>query len=401
MSFDASPLMSHEPSSQWRVDANEGAEADGFLLHQQSEKQYNKEHEERTIAAEHDTSEPARTARRYHTTQPLKTHCTRTAALLSTVSLIVGISLLFSYLVWRAALGEVCGTFLLVFVACGTPVATHRLSTETDATTAATSPILTLFINNVTVALAIIGLIYSLASVSGAHMNPAVTFALWTSHLTSARKLMLYVVAQLIGGLLAILTLLLCYDWDTSVLQHTAVARPSTASLYSVFLMELLLTFTLVFVILRVSFDNIEAEKRQTMQYRSLLGSAVGLTIAPTTNARLGYAPIAIGFLIVVLGVVGGGVSGASMNPVRYVVPAAVNGAWDVWMAVYVLGELGGACLAVGLSQVFNVTGQMAERSAEKAAELRQLQQPMTALPSLASTAVAASGGTVLTIKTG
>ena len=313
-------------------------------------------------------------------------------------------SLTFSYLLWRAVLGEVCATFLLIFVACGTPIVTHQLSTDpTLSPTPTTSPILTLFINNLTVALVVIGLTYSLASVSGAHMNPAVTLALWTSHHTSLRKLALYVAAQLVGGVVALLALVMCYNCDTSILSHTTVTRPTSASHYSVFLMELLLTFTLIFVVLRVSFDNIEAEKRQSMQDRSLLGSAVGLTIAPSTNGRLGYAPIAIGFVIITLGVVGGGVSGASMNPVRYVVPAVACGQWDVWMAVYVLGEVCGACLAVALSQVFDTTGRMAERSAEKAEELRQEQrkqlrqyeqQPIVGgMSSLGGTAPTTNGG--------
>ena len=268
-----------------------------------------------------------------------------------------------------------CGTFLLIFVACGTPVVTHNLSTQSATAIAATSPILTLFLNNLTVAMAVIGITYSLASVSGAHVNPAVTLALWTSNHTSARKLALYIVAQLTGATLALLTLLVCYNTDPSILPHTTVTRHPAATLYSVFLMELLLTFTLIFVVLRVSFDNIEAEKRQMMEYRSVVGSAVGLTIAPSTTARLGYAPITIGFMILTLSVTGGGVSGAAMNPVRYMVPAILCGEWDVWMAVYVLGELCGACLAVGLSHVFDATGRAAERSAEKAAELRYQQR--------------------------
>ena len=293
---------------------------------------------------------------------------------------------------WRAALGEVCGTFLLFFVACGTPLSTHTLSTESMIATNATSPVLNLFLNNFAVALVVIGLTYALASVSGAHMNPAVTLALWTSHHTSLRKLAIYVVAQLLGAMLAILALLVCYNCDTSVLSHTRVGRPPQASMYSVFLMELLLTFTLIFIVLRVSFDNIEAEKRQMMEYRSVIGSAVGLTIAPSTNARLGYAPISIGFMILVLGVLGGGVSGGSLNPWRYVVPAMVCGDWDVWMVVYVMGELCGACLAVGFAQVFDATGRMAERSAEQAADLRKL-QPMDGASSLGGLAPATNGG--------
>ena len=68
MSFDASPLLSDDAGGLWRADATEGAQVNGFLLHQRSEKQWSAELEERTKAAEHDTSEPARTARLYDCT---------------------------------------------------------------------------------------------------------------------------------------------------------------------------------------------------------------------------------------------------------------------------------------------------------------------------------------------
>ena len=337
--FDMSPLLSTtEPGNLWRPEATEGVDVDHFLDHQRNEKQYDAKTEANALASEHDTSEPARTARRY--------------------------------LVARAALGEVCGTFLLIFVACGTPIATHSLSTSS---TTATSPLMLLLLNNLCVALIVIGLIYSLASVSGAHVNPAVTLALWTSHHTSARKLILFILSQLLGAVLALLALVVCYNGDWTVLAHSTVTRTEQASMYSVFLMELILTAILIFIMLRTSFDNIEAEKRQMHEYRNLIGSAVGLTVAPSTNARLGYAPVAVGLTVLVLGVMGGGVSGAAMNPVRYTVPAVMSGEVDVWIVIYVLAQCCGACLAVGLAQVFDSTGRVAERWAERAANLRKM----------------------------
>ena len=75
MSFDSSPLMAKEPESaaQWHVDVAEGAEVDRFLLHQRSVKQWTEELEKRARAAEHDTSDTARTARLYGDT-PHNTH---------------------------------------------------------------------------------------------------------------------------------------------------------------------------------------------------------------------------------------------------------------------------------------------------------------------------------------
>ena len=274
------------------------------------------------------------------------------------------------------------GTFLLIFVACGTPIAVKRMSVDPVMATIESSPLLPLLLNNLTVALAVVGIIYSLASVSGAHVNPVVTLAMWTAHHTSIRKLALFTVAQFCGGLLGLLALLLCYNFDTSILEQAVVHRLDGVSYYSVFAMETLCTFTLIFVVLRVSYDNFDAEKMETLRNKAVLGSLSGLTVAPTTSARLGFAPLAIGFIILVLGVLGGAVSGAAMNPVRFLAPAIVRGQWDAWMAVYVLGEALGAMMAVGLAQALDAAGSMAEKAAEEAAELRkqrkQIQQRST-----------------------
>ena len=148
-------------------------------------------------------------------------------------------------------------------------------------------------------------LIYSFASISGAHMNPAVTVALWSSNRTSARKAVMYVVAQLVGANLAMLALFFSFNFDTSIFAAAAVRPAAGSNAFSVFFMEFALTFVLVFIILKVAFEDVEEEKKKTMSYKAV-GGARGLTIyAPNSSSKLGFAPLAIGTTIGVLGTIG------------------------------------------------------------------------------------------------
>ena len=115
-------------------------------------------------------------------------------------------------------------------------------------------------LGSLTVALIAMALIYSFASISGAHMNPAVTVALWSSNRTSARKAIMYIVAQLVGANLAMLALFFSFNFDTTIFAAAAVTPAAGSNVFSVFFMEFALTFVLVFIILKVAFEDVEDE---------------------------------------------------------------------------------------------------------------------------------------------
>jgi len=279
---------------------------------------------------------------------------------------------------YRASLGELCATFVLVYAACGSGIAvSQRMSAanvepQYAALFGALGGLVGSILSSLTVALIAMALIYSFASISGAHMNPAVTVALWSSNRTSARKAAMYIIAQLIGANLAMLALFFSFNFDASIFSAAAVKPAPGANGFSVFFTEFALTFILVFIILKVAFEDVEEEKRKTMSYKAV-GGARGLTIyAPNSASKLGFAPLAIGTTIGVLGTLGSSVSGGCYNPARYIAPALWSWSIDGYIFAYVLGELLGGCAAALMRHSFDVLGKLAHVQEDKAAELRQ-----------------------------
>lgn len=148
--------------------------------------------------------------------------------------------------------------------------------------------------------------------ISGAHFNPAVTIAFALTRHFAWRDVPFYVGSQLLGAILGAGTLRLMLG-DVAQL---GVTVPAGSTLQS-FVLEVLLTAVLMFVIISVATDT----------------KAVGETAA-----------LAIGFTVALDALWGGPISGASMNPARSLGPALVAGIWtDQW--IYVFAPLIGASL--------------------------------------------------------
>ncbi len=206
----------------------------------------------------------------------------------------------------RRATAELIGTYALVTAGCG--------AIMIDAQTGA--------LGHGGVALSfglvILAMIAATGHISGAHFNPAVTFAFALTRHLPWRNLLFYVGAQLIGAVLAALTLKLLFG---SVAQLGATV-PSGSAAQS-FGLEILLTAVLMFVIISVATDT----------------RAVG---AP--------AAIAIGSTVALDALWGGPISGASINPARSFGPALVAGIWvDQW--VYWVAPLIGSSIGAVLYQ--------------------------------------------------
>ncbi len=162
--------------------------------------------------------------------------------------------------------------------------------------------------------LVVLVLIQGLGHVSGAHLNPAVTLGFWAAGRFPGRRVLPYAVAQLVGaGAGSALVKLVAAPGST--LGATLPAHGAGQA----FGVEVLLSFWLMLVILRVTAGFYEQ------------GLLAGLTIAATVGLEA---------------LVGGPLSGASMNPARSLAPALLSGhlaaAW-----VYVAAPLAGALLAV------------------------------------------------------
>ncbi|MDE3058513.1 MAG: aquaporin [Bacteroidota bacterium] len=155
-------------------------------------------------------------------------------------------------------------------------------------------------------------------SISGAHFNPAVTFGVMVSKRISAPLALQYIVAQLAGGVLAGVLLRLSFSAELCTVTHLGTpAVASGVSLATAVLIEALLTFFLV-------------------------TSVFGTAIDPRAPKIGGFG---IGLTVMVDILVGGPLTGASMNPARTFGPALVAGFWEAhW--VYWVGPLIGGGLA-------------------------------------------------------
>jgi aquaporin Z len=216
---------------------------------------------------------------------------------------------------WRRLFSEVLGTFFLVLVACGGGVMSHAFPNTISRTAAVTAP-----------GLMVLGIILFMGKVSGAHLNPAVSFAFSLRGDFPWRRVPGYVVAQLIGASLA--------AWFAqSVINASAkfgsnYPAPGFTSTEA-FLMEAVLTLGLVSVI---------------------LGTASGAQNLGVIGA------LGVGAYIILAGLWGSPISGASMNPARTFGPDLIGGNFSSYW-VYVAGPLIGAALAVGCAFVLRGPG--------------------------------------------
>jgi MIP family channel proteins len=165
----------------------------------------------------------------------------------------------------------------------------------------------------ITFGLVIMVMIYAVGHISGAHFNPAVSFAFALSRHFPWSRTFAYWGAQLAGALTAAAIL----RGSLGNIAHVGATLPSGSQGQS-FLWELVMTFFLMFVIMAVATDT----------------RAVGEAAA-----------IAIGGTVGLDAMFGGPISGASMNPARSTGPAIVSGDLHaLWL--YIVAPIVGASLA-------------------------------------------------------
>ena len=195
---------------------------------------------------------------------------------------------------------EAIGSFALVFAGAGAIMVnakTHQLGHVGVA---------------ITFGLVIMAMIYAVGHISGAHLNPAVTFAFALTRHFPWNRAAGYWVAQIVGALAAAALL----RGSLGNIAHVGATLPSGSQAQS-FLWELVMTAFLMFVILAVATDT----------------RAVGEAAA-----------IAVGGTVAFDAMFGGPVSGASMNPSRSIGPAVVSGDLHaLW--IYIVAPVAGACV--------------------------------------------------------
>ncbi|MBK9639134.1 MAG: MIP family channel protein [Bacteroidetes bacterium] len=198
---------------------------------------------------------------------------------------------------------EAIGTYMMVFCGTGAIIINQEMNgVITHPGIAATFGLI------------VAAVIYALGDVSGAHINPAVTIAFALRKVFPAKEIIPYIVSQSIGAVLASLSLHLLFPLN-ELLGGTMPA----GSIMQSFVLEILLTFFLMFVILRVSHGSREQ------------GIMAGM---------------AIGAVVLLEALFAGPITGASMNPARSLGPAIVSGELQ-FLWIYISAPIIGSSLAV------------------------------------------------------
>ncbi|MDA8894977.1 aquaporin [Flavobacteriales bacterium] len=197
---------------------------------------------------------------------------------------------------------ELFGTFALVFCGAGAIV-------MNDASGGAVTHVGIAL----TFGLIVMAMIYSIGAQSGAHINPAVTIAFWASGTFDKKDVFPYVAAQITGAVLASTVLYCLFP------EHATQGATLPLNSYSqAFVIEVLLSFILMFVIVNVSEGSKETGK---------------------------MAGIAIGGVVALEALFAGPITGASMNPARSIGPALFSGELQ-YLSLYSAAPIVGMLLA-------------------------------------------------------
>lgn len=219
---------------------------------------------------------------------------------------------------FRKLAAECFGTFWLVFGGCG------------SAVLAAAFPELGIGFVGVALAfgLTVLTMAYAVGHISGGHFNPAVTLGLWAGGRFPTRDIAGYIIAQVIGGIIAAACLYLVASgktgFDASISGFAANGygehSPGQYSMTSAMAIEIILTAGFLMVIMG----------------------------ATDKNAPAGFAPIAIGLALTLIHLISIPVTNTSVNPARSTAVAIFQGSWALeqlwlfWVMPIIGGVVGG-----------------------------------------------------------
>ena len=227
----------------------------------------------------------------------------------------------------KKCIAECIGTFVLVFFGCGTAVAVGCNGAEPNAAYLMTA---------LAFGLVIVAMAFSIGNISGCHINPAVSLAMFISKKMTGREFGAYVGSQFIGGLIGGMFLTFFFDTKTGLGTNGVYADNIWATLF----IEIILTFVFIIAILGVT---------SKISNSSVAGIVIGLTLV----------------LVHIFGI---HFTGTSVNPARSFGPAIFAGGAafaNVW--IFIIAPLVGAALAA-LVYNYLADGQAKEEPAETAA---------------------------------
>ena len=216
----------------------------------------------------------------------------------------------------RPLTAEFIGTLLFVFLGAGSVVA----FVANGPTTGSIGPLGVALAHGVGMAI----IVSMTMSISGGHINPAVTLGLWLGNRFAGRLVWQYVLAQILGAVVG--AALVKAVFPPTAVRLALVGAPRLASDVG-FMQGLWIEAALTFF---------------------LVSAVFGTAVSSQAPKIAGFG---IGLAIFVDALVGGSFTGAVMNPARAIGPALVAWQWDAH-AVYWIGPVIGAGVAAALWRV-------------------------------------------------
>lgn len=210
-------------------------------------------------------------------------------------------------------IAECIGTAVLVLFGCGTAIISGDILTTAMA-----------------FGLSIVAVAYVIGDISGAHVNPAVSFAMWIRGKLTGKEFLFYVIAQVVGAFVGSLLLwaIVAFTGTDKAVSGLGANTTSNLGIWGSMLVEVILTFVFIYAILGVTSDK---------EKSNMAGITIGLTLA----------------LVHILGI---RLTGTSVNPARSLAPAVLMGGEalsQVW--VFILAPFVGSALAALAYGALNV----------------------------------------------
>ena len=207
----------------------------------------------------------------------------------------------------KKCVAELIGTMVLVLMGCGSAVIAGAYVGALGVAFA--------------FGLAVLAMVYAIGSISGCHINPAISISMLVAGKLSAKNTVLYVVFQCVGAAIG-----------AGILYAIAVGNPA----------------------FNLAFDGLGANMYSTYSLASALIAEIVLTFifvlvvhgSTSEKAPKGFAGVSIGLSLVLIHLVGIPITGTSVNPARSLGPAlfvggtALSQLWLFWVAPIVGGIL-------------------------------------------------------------
>ena len=210
-------------------------------------------------------------------------------------------------------LAEMIGTMVLVLIGCGAAVFAGAAQPFASVGTLGVA---------FAFGISVIAMVYSIGSISGGHINPAITLGIFLSGRMSGKDATMYILFQTIGAIIASSILWFLAKDSGSTTTLTGANGFAEGRMAAAFVAETVFTFIFVLVVLGVT----------------------------AKNGHNKFAGVAIGFALVMIHIVCIPITGTSVNPARSVGPALFEGAHAIsqlWL--FIVAPFLGAAIAAGV----------------------------------------------------